>query len=132
MQIPIFALSMMAYISFSTAFHHGGNPAYQIRSFKSKTISSLADKACFGYTARTKNQGVIMNLKSDCSSSPNNVLIRFLGLASFAMLSSETMAQAFVPDLSGSPLKNAQPTIVVEGVPRIVDGIRHSYSVNFL
>jgi hypothetical protein len=133
MQIHIFALSLMVCISFSAAFHRGGNLPYHLGTFNTKKsssvahthipASSLANRAFYGPAGRARSTAMNM-MKSDCSSNHNYFFIRFLGLASFAMFSCETMAQAFVPDLSGSPLKNAPPTIVVEGVPRVVDGVR--------
>jgi hypothetical protein len=126
------ALLMMACGSLAAAFHHSGNLAYQVGTFNSRTLSSVSNKA-FLYAARTRSRGAtsIEMVESDHWSNHNYVL-RFIGVASFALLSYETMAQAFVPDLSSSPLKNSPPTIVVEGVPRVVDGIQHFFSSSSL
>jgi hypothetical protein len=135
MHTPVFALLItMACVSLSTAFNNNANLAYQLRNFNAKPVSIVANTAFRGHGglsrlgARPKRQGAApMNMiGTDFSINHNTVIIKFLGLVSFALLSGETMAQAFVPDLSGSPLKNAPPTIIVEGVPRIVDGMVHS------
>jgi hypothetical protein len=59
----------------------------------------------------------------EMSARPENCIgIHLITAASLALFFGDFAATAFVPDLSGSPLKSAKPSIVVQGSARVVDG----------